>query len=110
VWRLKVAITTGGGGWGDWSYYEDEEKFREALLDAAISEAAEANRGRSRTWLASRWWRDRIQGKEGETARIERVVGADCLVNGKWEPVGYRLIPPHLEVSYSDDVRTEGKT
>jgi len=96
LWRIKTTIRYGGGSTGDWSYYESQDSFEDALFSAALS--AEANgRGEYRRRFRT-WWR---KLENDETPYVDRVVAVDRMVNDEWVPVKWKIVPPVLVVEES---------
>ena len=99
IYRLRVAVTSGSAGWGDWRYFENYDKFLEDLTDAAISAVAHDYRNKSRSeWLPTKEWNKLVLDSESERTHVDRIVGADKLVDGQWVPLNYTFHPPRLEL------------
>ncbi len=100
LWRIKASMGTSNMSTGDWTYYEDQERFERALFDLALE--AEANHDYRRDqgrWLRFRAWWKRDHNEDEQRLFCRRIVSVDRMVDGRWVTVEWHIEPPRLVLS-----------
>lgn len=100
LYRVKYGIENGGASWGDWRYYEKEDKMLIDLLEAYLDmEAKEAKV--KRNWLRMMLggiWSKHVKGNDETFSRYSNVFAVEKVVNDEWVPVEVEFIKPEVRL------------
>lgn len=96
VYRLRLSRGTRSSHVGDWTIYEDFAEFERRLLEAMVEAGSRhENRDDRSRWILQAW--RSAKGLKDEDFGLNKVIGAERLVDGEWVDMKPTLIPPRVE-------------
>lgn len=112
IYRLRLSKGNGSGNSHspDWRLYESRDRFLQDLTAAMIEatgrtsprrpqygrDADEIYQQRRKAWIACQDWVRHVLGRDPSGHGIQQVIGAEILVDGEWEALTPKLLPPRV--------------
>ena len=91
LYRIKCGITTGAASWGDWKYYEDEERLLIDLLEFQL----QIESRKSQNWfemMKARYFKK----TDDDSPQVSNIYAVEKVVNGEWVEVTFHYMAPKV--------------
>jgi len=99
IYRLRLSKGTQNSHVPDWRLYESRDSFEHDLMDAMLEAESRAYRSKmtdAEHYLVKIWHRLRGTGNS-DAFGINKIVGAEQLIDDEWVDLKPRLVPPRIE-------------
>lgn len=99
IYRLRLSKGTSNSHVPDWRLYENRAEFERDLLESMLEVESRNHRSRltdSEHWAVRIWHRLRGTGND-DGFGINKIIGAEQLIDDEWVDLRPRLVPPKIE-------------